>query len=140
MAVIQRSLMIALALAGAVAVAMPPALLMPGKAAKAPPQPPAPVPIAASAPPPLASVYERALFGTVAPAGNEAGPADAPALIGIVGRLGEDAVALVRTAEGSTRALKIGDSVDGWNLASLAIDAAFFTRGTERVRVPLPAG
>jgi hypothetical protein len=67
-------------------------------------------------------------------------PADAPALVGVVGRLGEDAVALVRTAQGSTRALRIGESVDGWTLASLAIDAAFFTRGAQRVRVPLPAG
>ncbi len=41
---------------------------------------------------------------------------------------------------GATRTLKVGESVDGWTLASLAIDAAFFTRGAERVRVALPAG
>ncbi|RZM11339.1 MAG: hypothetical protein EOP68_04065 [Sphingomonas sp.] len=60
-------------------------------------------------------------------------------MLGIIGRLNDDAVALVRTADG-TRALKIGDSVDGWSLASLAADAAFFTRGAERVRVAMPAG
>lgn len=119
--------------------AIPLALLLPGKAAKAPAHTPAPAPIAAAAAPPLSAVYERQMFGTVAPAESDA-PTDAPSLIGIVGRLGEDAVALVRTAEGSSRALRIGDSIDGWTLASLAIDAAFFTRGAERVRVPLPAG
>ncbi|MEI9851843.1 MAG: hypothetical protein WDN24_14560 [Sphingomonas sp.] len=56
------------------------------------------------------------------------------------GRIDRDAVALVRTAEGSSRTLPIGESVDGWRLESLAIDAAFFTRGRERVRVPLPEG
>lgn len=139
MALTARSASIALALAGAAAVATPLALLLPGRAAKPSAPAPAPLPIAAAAPAPLAAVYARNLFGAVAQTGNDA-PADAPALIGIVGRLGEDAVALVRTADGTTRALKIGDSVDGWNLASLAIDAAFFTRGSERVRVPLPAG
>ncbi|RYY29435.1 MAG: hypothetical protein EOP62_00935 [Sphingomonadales bacterium] len=136
---IDRPSLIALAVSAAVAVAIPLALLLPGKAEKAPAPTPALSPIAAAAAPPLAAVYERALFGTITPAESDA-PADAPALIGVVGRLGEDAVALVRTAEGTTRALRIGDSVDGWSLASLSIDAAFFTRGTERVRVPLPAG
>ncbi len=139
MAVTDRSALIALAAAGAAAMALPLALLMPGTSANAPLRDPTPAPIAATAPPPLAAVYERTLFGAATEA-DSAIPADAPALIGIVGRLGEDAVALVRTAQGSTRALRIGDSADGWRLASLAIDAAFFTRGAERVRVPLPAG
>lgn len=47
-------------------------------------------------------------------------------------------MALVKASDGTTRTLAIGESVDGWSLASLAIDAAFFTRGAERVRVPLP--
>ncbi|WP_213982713.1 hypothetical protein [Sphingomonas sp. dw_22] len=79
------------------------------------------------------------MFGSVAAEAAEA-PADAPQLAGIVGRLGEDAVALVRGGDGATRTLRVGESVDGWQLVSLAIDAAFFTRGTQRVRVPLPAG
>ena len=139
MAINERSTLIALAMSGAAAVFVPLALLMPGTAAKAPKSEPPTAPLAAPVPPPLAAVYERPLFGAVA-AEESATPADAPALIGIVGRLGEDAVALVRTAEGTTRALRIGESVDGWKLASLAIDAAFFTRGAERARVPLPAG
>ncbi|RYY47420.1 MAG: hypothetical protein EOP59_01205 [Sphingomonadales bacterium] len=139
MAIAGRSTRVALALAAATAVALPLALLVPGRATKAPAPKPALLPIAAPATPPLAAVYERSLFSAVAEA-ESAAPADAPILIGIVGRLGEDAVALVRTAEGPSRALRIGESVNGWNLASLAIDAAFFTRGAERVRVPLPAG
>lgn len=139
MAVIDRPTLIAFTVAGAAAVAIPLALLLPGKAPKAAAPAPPPAPIAATATPPLAAVYQRQMFGILAAAENDA-PADAPGLIGIVGRLGDDAVALVRTAEGTTRALRIGDSVDGWTLASLAIDAAFFTRGTERVRVALPVG
>ncbi|WP_430635286.1 hypothetical protein [Sphingomonas hankookensis] len=31
-----------------------------------------------------------------------------------------------------------GDSIDGWQLRSLAIDAAYFTRGGQNARVPMP--
>jgi hypothetical protein len=133
---------VALGLAGGFAVLMPLALLVPrGNApdkadAFAPPAAPLAAP---TPPPPLAAAYERPLFGAPAEAEDATLPGDAPALIGVVGRLGADAVALVRTADGATRALQIGESVDGWQLASLAIDAAFFTRGAQRVRVPLPA-
>ena len=131
----------ALGLAGGFAVLMPLALLVPR--GNAPNQAAAlaslSVPITAPPrPPALAAAYERSLFGSAA-AEEAVLPGDAPALVGVVGRLGADAVALVRTAEGTTRALQIGESVDGWQLASLAIDAAFFTRGAQRVRVPLPA-
>ena len=98
------------------------------------------MPLAESPTPPLAATFERPLFGAPAQAEDAGLPGDAPALVGIVGRLGADAVALVRTADGTTRALQVGESVDGWQLASLAIDAAFFTRGAQRVRVPLPVG
>ncbi len=126
---------ILLAAACVLAVAMPIALLLPGGAGKAPRAAPVPAPIGAGTMPALARVYERPLFGTAEPA--EA-PADAPRLVGIVGRLNVDAVALVKASDGTTRTLATGESVDGWSLASLAIDAAFFTRGSERVRVPLP--
>jgi hypothetical protein len=79
-------------------------------------------------------VFERPLFVA---AEASAAPADAPVLTGIAGRLNRDAVALVRTADGSARTLAVGESVDGWRLESLAIDAAFFTRGRERVRVAM---
>lgn len=88
-------------------------------------------------PPPLpapARVFDRPVF---AAAEASAAPADAPVLTGIAGRLNRDAVALVRTADGSARTLAVGESVDGWRLESLAIDAAFFTRGRERVRVAM---
>ncbi len=88
-------------------------------------------------PPPLpapARVFDRPLF---AAAEASAVPADAPVLTGIAGRLNRDAVALVRAADGSARTLAVGESVDGWRLESLAIDAAFFTRGRERVRVAI---
>ncbi len=127
------------ALAGAalLAVALPIMLLRPG----APPEPKAPrvlPPLTAPAAPPLAHVFDRPLFAAPASAAENL-PADAPQLTGIVGRLGSDAVALVRTAQGSSRSLAIGDSVDGWRLESLSIDAALFSRGGQRARVPLPA-
>lgn len=125
----------ALGAAAVLAIGMPMVLLLPGAAGKAPRAAPVPAPIGAGSMPPLARAYERPLFGTSEPA---AAPADAPQLVGIVGRLNVDAVALVKSSDGATRTLAVGESVDGWNLASLAIDAAFFTRGGERVRVPLP--
>ena len=131
--------MLALGAAALVAVAMPALLLRPGSA-KAPQLPERQgQPLAAPEQPPLATAFERPLF---APAPDapvaDAVAGDEPELIGIVGRLDRDAVALVRAADGSTRTLHIGESVDGWRLASLALDAAFFTRGNERARVPLP--
>lgn len=125
----------ALAVLGAFALAMPAVLLMPGSAANKPTVAPVPAPIGAGTMPVLARAYERPMFGTAEPV--EA-PSDAPQLVGIVGRLNVDAVALVKAGDGATRTLRVGESVDGWSLASLAIDAAFFTRGGERVRVPLP--
>lgn len=123
-------------LAGAVlvALAVPPWLLRePGQAAQAPVALP---PLATPAtPPPLRAAFARTLF---APSAADALPADAPQLLGVVGRLGRDAVAMVRGSEG-TRTLSPGDSIDGWQLRSLAIDAAFFTRGGQSARVPMPS-
>jgi hypothetical protein len=130
----------ALAAAGAVAVLMPLVLLTPSPAGKTAASGAQAAPLTASPVPPLSAVFERAMFGIAAESEADAAPADAPGLVGIVGRLGADAVALVRTRDGATRTLHIGESVDGWQLANLSIDAAFFTRGAQRVRVPLPAG
>ncbi len=94
-------------------------------------------PLAApAAPPPLRAAFARTLF---APPPADALPDDAPQLLGVVGRLGRDAVAMVRGA-GGTRTLSPGDSIDGWQLRSLAIDAAYFTRGGQTARVPMPGG
>ncbi|MES2338864.1 MAG: hypothetical protein V4537_12280 [Pseudomonadota bacterium] len=101
----------------------------------------APVPLLVPrAAPPVTAAYARDLFGGgSATSSEDAVPADAPALAGIVGRIGQDAVAMVRTGD-TTRTIAVGESVDGWTLESLAIDAAYFTRGGQRARVPLPAG
>lgn len=131
---------IALGTAAVLAVAMPLFLLMPSREASAPEHHAATQPLSAPPQPTLAAAFARPLFGGAPAEAAEIAPQDAPELVGIVGRLDQDAVAMVRTADGTTRTLKIGESVDGWLLASLAIDAAFFTRGTERVRVPLPTG
>ncbi|MFV0624481.1 hypothetical protein ACBY01_10785 [Sphingomonas sp. ac-8] len=122
--------------AACVAAAMPVLLLRGG----APPGVAAPAERPLGAPPeapPLAAAFARPLFAATT---AEAGPVapDAPALVGVVGRLMHDAVALVRTADGSTRTLAPGESVDGWRLESLAADAAYFTRGSQRARVPMP--
>ncbi|WP_010543195.1 hypothetical protein [Sphingomonas elodea] len=126
---------IALALAGIAAAVLPVLLLTPGKSA-----PSAPVrrasPLGSPTEPPLAHVFDRPLFA--APV-EPVLPPDAPVLTGVVGRLGSDAVALVRTAQGTSRTLAIGDSIDGWRLESLSIDAALFSRGGQRARVPMPA-
>lgn len=124
---------IALGLAAGFALVLPALLLGTGRAAR--PREAVPPARTVVAPPVAAigAVYERALFAP-AEGGGDA-PADAPALVGIAGRLNRDAVALVRLATGGSRSLAIGESVDGWRLESLAIDAAFFTRGRERVRV-----
>lgn len=133
---LSRLYLIALGGAASFAVAMPVLLL--ATSADAPPRGgrPAIRPVIPPPVPPVAAIYERSLF---APAEADAGaaPADAPALVGIAGRLNRDAVALVRLADGSSRSIGVGESVDGWRLESLAIDAAFFTRGRERVRVAM---
>lgn len=121
--------------AALVAAVMPALLLRPAPASEA--TAPAPPPLAAPPEtPPLAAAFTRPLFA--AGAGDVQPAVDAPALVGVVGRLMHDAVALVRTADGSTRTLAPGESVDGWRLESLAADAAYFTRGNQRARVPMP--
>jgi hypothetical protein len=136
---IARREAIALGAAALAAVLMPLLLLRPG-AAPAPPVPaPPPQPLAPPVQPVLASAFERPLFAAAPDAPlDDTVPGDAPELIGIVGRLDQDAVALVRGADGASRTLKVGESVDGWRLEALALDAASFIRGNERRRVPLP--
>lgn len=62
-----------------------------------------------------------------------------PELLGIVGRLPDDAVALVRSPDGRSRPVAIGGDAQGWRLAALAVDAALFVKDGARVRVALPA-
>lgn len=129
----------ALAASAAIMLALPVLLLGSGGSGDAPGEVPA---LVAPADPAALVLPGRVLFGGTAEDATEpevALPADAPQLVGIVGRIGRDAVALVRSG-GVSRTLAPGESVDGWRLESLAIDAAFFTRGAQRMRVPLPAG
>lgn len=136
---IARRDLIALGVTASIAVAIPAVLLWPGGAPRPAPAPRMQPPLAPPAQPVLTSAFERPLFAPASdPQLADTTPGDAPELIGIVGRLDRDAVALVRAGDGSSRTLHIGESVDGWKLASLALDAAFFTRGSERARVPLP--
>lgn len=132
----------AVAAAALVAIATPALLLGIGRE-PVPVAPAAPALLAARSPVAGTTVYTRDLFG----GGGEGGsiedaplPEGAPQLAGIVGRIGADAVAMVRTADGRTRTIGVGESVDGWTLESLAIDAGYFTRGGQKARVPLPAG
>ncbi|MDR6850661.1 hypothetical protein J2Y54_000154 [Sphingomonas sp. BE123] len=122
-----------LAAGAALAAVVPVVALLPAS-----PRPPAPragpSPVQPAALPAVSRVYDRPLFAV---AEADAAPADAPELTGIAGRINRDAVALVRLQDGSSRTLAIGESVDGWRLESLAIDAALFTRGRERVRVAM---
>lgn len=122
-----------IALAG-LAIAVPLVALAPRVSGVAATGAPPPEPVAWRMPPPLSAALERPLFDTAA---ETAVPADAPELIGIVGRLDRDAVAMVRGRDGAMRTLRPGEGIDGWRLRSLAIDAAYFTRGAQSARVAL---
>lgn len=117
-------------------IGLPLALALP-RLFEGPPTPPAIAlePMVWAAPPPLSVALERPLFD----AGDGEAPIDAPELVGIVGRLDRDAVAMVRGRDGGVRTLRPGEGVDGWQLRSLAIDAAYFTRGAQSARVGLNA-
>ena len=130
---------LSMAAAALVAIAAPAVLLGFGTEPVA--REPAPAPLLAPRDgPPITAAYARDLFASGETVAADAPmPSDAPDLAGIVGRIGQDAVALVRTG-GATRTIAVGESVDGWTLESLAIDAAYFTRGGQRARVPLAAG
>lgn len=65
---------------------------------------------------------------------------DIPVVVGVVGRLPDAAVALVRDGEGRSRSVAIGGVTGGWRLEGLAADSAVFSRGGDRVRVRLAAG
>ena len=62
---------------------------------------------------------------------------DAPVLVGIVGRLPDAAVALVRGPDGRSKSVAIGEESGGWRLEGLVADQAVFRRGGQRVRVRL---
>ncbi len=104
-----------------------------------------PAPVMRTAPPILPSPLprvggpDRRLFLDPVSAADAGSPADAPLLAGIAGRLPHDAVAMVRNEDGTTAIVAIDQIYRGWRLEALAADAALFVRGTQRLRVPLPA-
>jgi len=80
----------------------------------------------------------RRLFADPIVVEGSAPKTDAPTLIGIAGRLPNDAIAMVRDGDG-THILAIGQSYGEWRLDSLSADAALFTRGSQHRRVALPS-
>lgn len=137
MATVTRAQRVALGGALTLAVAVPPLLLTLAQPRdEAAHRAPEPAPLAVPSPVEVGAVYERPLFAPVA--ADEAPPADAPQLIGVVGRLGADAVALVRAADGTTHSVSPGQGADGWRLVSLSPDAAYFARGNRRIRLAIP--
>lgn len=93
-----------------------------------------PVPVTADE-----GIAQRRLF--LDPLDPASAPAaeDAPKLIGIAGRLPDNAIAMVRAADGTSKVLSPGQSFEGWRLESLSPDAALFSRGNRRVRSFLAA-
>lgn len=71
---------------------------------------------------------------------ERAGSDSTPVLLGVIGRIGADAVALVRTRDGAVRTMAVGAVADGWRLGTIAPDAALFTQAERRVRAELPLG
>ncbi|MEO7550586.1 MAG: hypothetical protein ABIT09_05535 [Croceibacterium sp.] len=79
--------------------------------------------------PPLFAVAGATLAGPSV----DAGPGDLPPeLIGVAGRLPNDAEVLLRAADGSSITLRMGESAQGWTLVAIAADRATFERGAER--------
>lgn len=98
-------------------------------------------------PSPAGSIDQgRDLFGgdtppVAAPEGDaDLSAGELPRVVGVVGRLPDRAVALVRGAGGGTRTIAMGESIDGWRLDSIAADAVLFTRGDRRARVEVATG
>ncbi|NTZ42461.1 hypothetical protein G7A66_05040 [Altererythrobacter sp. SALINAS58] len=60
-------------------------------------------------------------------------PASLPTLIGIVGRLPDDAEVLLRLVDGSTATLAVGEDAAGLRLQSVGADRAVFARGGRRI-------
>lgn len=120
---------------GAAAVALALTGLVLSRAAPPAPEPlPVLRPIAIAPSAPIDEATVARLFAAAVPA-KSAAPADAPAVAGIVGRLPDDAVVLVRRGDGPTHKLALGEAVDGWRLEAISRDAVLFTRGDRRVRV-----
>lgn len=96
----------------------------------------------------VAIAEARPLFApdrTPAPAEDEASadpaapPAPPPALLGVVLH-GRASVALARSADGNTVMLRVGGTVDGWQLVAVTAAGATFALGERRETVVLQFG
>jgi hypothetical protein len=88
--------------------------------------------------PPAGPSPARTLFALEAvPDARPTGDAP-PELVGIAGRLPDDAVALVKLADGTTRDIRIGETANGWRLATIGGDRVRFTKGKAQREVILP--
>lgn len=81
----------------------------------------------------------RRLFAEPLSPAQAAQAEDAPQLVGVVGRLPDNAIAMVRSRDGKTATLAPGQSHEGWTLVTLSPDAALFAKGARRVRSFLAA-
>lgn len=110
---------------------------------KARPAPPPPVTrgdmVIPTPAPPEPDVAARDMFLDPLDPANAPAAEDAPRLIGIAGRLPDNAIAMVRAADGASKIVSPGQSYDGWRLESLSPDAALFSKAGRRVRSFLPA-
>lgn len=70
-------------------------------------------------------------------AGTSAASGPHPQLLGIAGRLPDDAEALVRTGPGKSQSLRLGATVMGWTLVAIAADRATFEQAGERYEAVL---
>lgn len=88
------------------------------------PRQPEPLPLAASEPgiERLAPLFARQDEAASAP------DQLVPELLGVAGRLPDDAEVLVRTASGKSDRLRIGASAAGWTVVAIAADSATFER------------
>ena len=95
------------------------------------------VTLAAAQPSPLPATT---IFAPSPITGETAAASAAPQLIGIVGRLPDDGVALLRLSDGSTRSLRRGEAADGWTVAAIDADRVRLSHdGRDHVAILPPA-
>lgn len=91
--------------------------------------------------PDMAAVEFPDLFNGPAALPDTADSLDRPELIGVAGRLPDDAQILLRMPEGNTQTVAIGGNLKGWTLKSIAADRAVLEKDGEQIVLtiaPLP--
>lgn len=114
---------------------------LPNHGAKPSADPAPSIPLFPSSKPDMGAVEFPVLFNGPASVPDTADDLDRPELIGIAGRLPDDAQVLLRMPEGNTQSVAIGGKLDGWILKSIAADRAVFEKDGEQMVLtiaPLP--